>query len=199
VTALSTPYRPGRRLTGELRRGVQMVFQDPYASLHPRHTIRRTLEEPLRVNRVRGARARAAEALAAVGLPPELARRYPNALSGGQRQRVAIARALLLRPRLLLLDEPTSALDMSVQAEILNLLNDLKSASGMTFILVSHDMDVIAHMCSRAAAMRRGEIVEVMGRERLTDVATRGGATGFLPREAGEGDHPKDGGGDRAS
>jgi peptide/nickel transport system ATP-binding protein len=196
VTALSTAYRPGRRLTGELRRGVQMVFQDPYASLHPRHIIRRTLEEPLRVNRVPGARARAAEALAAVGLPPELARRYPNALSGGQRQRVAIARALLLRPRLLLLDEPTSALDMSVQAEILNLLNDLKSASGMTFILVSHDMDVIAHMCNRAAAMRKGEIVEVIGRERLGAGAARpDGAAGFLPRKAGEGDHAKHGGG----
>ena len=165
VSALSQPYRPGRRLTGEVRRAVQMVFQDPYASLHPRHTIRRTLEEPLRVNRVPAARTRAAEALAAVGLAPELARRYPNALSGGQRQRVAIARALLLRPRLLLLlDEPTSALDMSVQAEILNLLNDLKRASGMTFILVSHDMDVIAHMCDRAATMRRGQIIEVMGR-----------------------------------
>jgi peptide/nickel transport system ATP-binding protein len=97
----------------------------------------------------------------------ELLERKPAQLSGGQRQRVAIARALLLKPRLLLLDEPTSALDMSVQAEILNLLNDLKRASGMTFILVSHDMDVIAHMCDRAAAMRRGEIVEVMGRERL--------------------------------
>jgi peptide/nickel transport system ATP-binding protein len=167
VNALGIGYRPGRRLTGELRRGVQMVFQDPYASLHPRHTIRRTLEEPLRVNRIPDARSRAAEALAAVGLSPEIARRYPNALSGGQRQRVAIARALLLRPRLLLLDEPTSALDMSVQAEILNLLNDLKRASGMTFILVSNDMDVIAHMCERAAAMRKGEIVEVMGRERL--------------------------------
>jgi peptide/nickel transport system ATP-binding protein len=172
VMALTTPYRPGRRLAGELRRAVQMVFQDPYASLHPRHTIRRTLEEPLRVNRVPGVRAAAAEALAAVGLPPDLARRYPNALSGGQRQRVAIARALLLSPRLLLLDEPTSALDMSVQAEILNLLNDLKRASGMTFILVSHDMDVIAHMCDRAAQMRRGEIVEVLGRERLAAVET---------------------------
>jgi peptide/nickel transport system ATP-binding protein len=160
VTALGLAYRAGRRLTGDLRRSVQMVFQDPYASPHPRHMIRRTLEEPLRVNHVANAGARAAEALAAVGLPPELARRYPNALSGGQRQRVAIARALLLRPRLLLLDEPTSALDMSVQAEILNLLNDLKRASGMTFILVSHDRDVIAHMCDRAAAMRNGEIVE---------------------------------------
>jgi len=188
VSALSQPYRPGRRLTGEVRRAVQMVFQDPYASLHPRHTIRRTLEEPLRVNRVPAARTRAAEALAAVGLAPELARRYPNALSGGQRQRVAIARALLLRPRLLLLlDEPTSALDMSVQAEILNLLNDLKRASGMTFILVSHDMDVIAHMCDRAATMRRGQIIEMMGRERLS--AT--GATASSDRSptplAGEG------------
>jgi peptide/nickel transport system ATP-binding protein len=167
VSALGTAYRPGRRLTGAVRRAVQMVFQDPYASLHPRHTIRRALEEPLRVNRVPDAPRRAAAALAAVGLPPDLAGRTPNALSGGQRQRVAIARALLLDPRLLLLDEPTSALDMSVQAEILNLLNDLKRAHGMTFILVSHDMDVIAHMCDRAAAMRRGEIVAVMGRERL--------------------------------
>ncbi len=144
-----------------------MVFQDPHSSLHPRHTIRRTLEEPLRVNGVADPRGRAAEALSDVGLSPDLADRRPNALSGGQRQRVAIARALLLRPRLLLLDEPTSALDMSVQAEILNLLNDLKARHGMTFILVSHDADVIAHMCDRAAAMRAGQIVDLMDRSAL--------------------------------
>ncbi len=167
VAAFGAEYRPRRRLTGQTRRDVQMVFQDPYASLHPRHTIRRTLEEPLRVNGIAEPEKRAAEALAAVGLASDLARRYPNALSGGQRQRVAIARALLLRPRLLLLDEPTSALDMSVQAEILNLLNDLKAAYGMTFILVSHDNDVIAHMCDRAAAMHHGEIVALMDRGEL--------------------------------
>ena len=167
LSVFGSEYRPRRRLVGQIRRDVQMVFQDPYASLHPRHTIRRTLEEPLRVNGIADPRRRAAEALAEVGLPPDLASRTPNAISGGQRQRVAIARALLLRPRLLLLDEPTSALDMSVQAEILNLLNDIKAGHGMTFILVSHDADVIAHMCDRAAAMRAGEIVALMDRTAL--------------------------------
>ena len=167
LSVFGSQYRRRRRLVGQIRRDVQMVFQDPYASLHPRHTIRRTLEEPLRVNRIADPRRRAAEALAEVGLPPDLMSRTPNAISGGQRQRVAIARALLLRPRLLLLDEPTSALDMSVQAEILNLLNDIKAGHGMTFILVSHDADVIAHMCDRAAAMRAGEIVALMDRTAL--------------------------------
>jgi peptide/nickel transport system ATP-binding protein len=167
VAVFGSAYRPRRRLAGQIRRDVQMVFQDPYASLHPRHTIRRALEEPLRVNGIANAPERAAAALAEVGLPADLAARTPNALSGGQRQRVAIARALLLRPRLLLLDEPTSALDMSVQAEILNLLNDLKAAHGMTFILVSHDADVIGHMCDRAAAMRAGEIVALLDRAAL--------------------------------
>jgi len=158
VAAFGTAYRPGQRLHGQLRRDVQMVFQDPYASLHPRHSIRRTLEEPLIVNGIADAPRLAAEALIAVGLSPDIARRTPNALSGGQRQRVAIARALLLKPRLLLLDEPTSALDMSVQAEILNLLSDLKAAYGMTLLIVSHDRDVIAHMCDSAATMRGGVI-----------------------------------------
>jgi peptide/nickel transport system ATP-binding protein len=171
VSVFGSDYRPGHRLTGASRRGAQMVFQDPYASLHPRHTVRRALEEPLRVNSVPDVARRAAEALSEVGLASELARRYPNALSGGQRQRVAIARALVLHPRLLLLDEPTSALDMSVQAEILNLLNDLKARHGMTFILVSHDSDVIAHMCDRAARMDRGEVVEILDRSRLSRLA----------------------------
>lgn len=167
VVAFGEVYTPGRRLTGDARRQTQMVFQDPYASLHPRHTIRRALEEPLRVNGIADAPRRAAAALARVGLEPEIAARYPNALSGGQRQRVAIARALLLKPRLLLLDEPTSALDMSVQAEILNLLNHLKDDLGMTMVLVSHDADVIAHMCDRAARMRLGEIAELLDRPTL--------------------------------
>ncbi|MDR3496011.1 MAG: ATP-binding cassette domain-containing protein [Ancalomicrobiaceae bacterium] len=170
VAAFGTPYRAGQKPQGRLRRDVQMVFQDPYASLHPRHSIRRTLEEPLIVNGIADARRVAAEALAAVGLPPDIAPRTPNALSGGQRQRVAIARALLLKPRLLLLDEPTSALDMSVQAEILNLLMDLKAAYGMTLLLVSHDRDVIAHVCDSAARMRAGLIEAILDRPALAAV-----------------------------
>ncbi|STV78393.1 dipeptide transport ATP-binding protein DppF [Klebsiella michiganensis] len=142
---------PGLRFQGELRRNVQMVFQDPYASLHPNHTLWRTLAEPLKIHAIGEIAQRVSTALQEVGLPADAARRYPHQLSGGQRQRVAIARALLLRPKILLLDEPTSALDMSVQAEILNLLNRLKQEHGMTYLLVSHDADVIAHMSDRAA------------------------------------------------
>jgi peptide/nickel transport system ATP-binding protein len=110
------------------------------------------------------------QALDEVSLQPAVLPRLPHELSGGQRQRVAIARALLLRPRLVLLDEPTSALDLSVQAEILNLLNRLKAAGGMTYVLVSHDTGVIAHMCDRAAAMQAGRIVRLVGREELRQV-----------------------------
>jgi peptide/nickel transport system ATP-binding protein len=158
---------PGERLRGTLRREVQMVFQDPYASLHPRHTVERTLLEPLQVNGVADARARLIQALEEVSLEPAAAGRHPHQLSGGQRQRVAIARALLLRPTLLLLDEPTSALDLSVQAEILNLLNRLKATHRMTLVLVSHDPDVIAHMCERAAVMNAGRIERIVGRDEL--------------------------------
>jgi peptide/nickel transport system ATP-binding protein len=158
---------PGERLRGALRREVQMVFQDPYASLHPRHTVERALIEPLRVNGVANARGRMIEALEEVSLEPSVGRRFPHQLSGGQRQRVAIARSLLLRPSVLLLDEPTSALDLSVQAEILNLLNRVKAAHPMTVVLVSHDSDVIAHMCDRAAVMSAGRIERIVGRDEL--------------------------------
>ena len=158
---------PGVRFQGELRRNVQMVFQDPYASLHPNHTLWRTLAEPLKIHGLDAIRQRVDTALEQVGLPADAARRYPHQLSGGQRQRVAIARALLLRPQLLLLDEPTSALDMSVQAEILNLLNRLKQEHGMTYLLVSHDADVIAHMSDRAAFMAEGVIQRFFDREAL--------------------------------
>lgn len=150
---------PGKAFTGQLRRDVQMVFQDPYASLHPRHRLRRTLEEPLKLLKVQDINDRINSCFRHVGLDPALADRYPHQLSGGQRQRVAIVRALLLQPKILLLDEPTSALDMSVQAEILNLLNNLKQQDNLTMVLVSHDPDVIDHMCDRAVRMDRGHIV----------------------------------------
>lgn len=167
VQLFGTAIAPGVRFQGELRRNVQMVFQDPYASLHPNHTLWRTLAEPLKIHGLDAIRQRVDTALEQVGLPADAARRYPHQLSGGQRQRVAIARAVLLRPQLLLLDEPTSALDMSVQAEILNLLNRLKQEHGMTYLLVSHDADVIAHMSDRAAFMAEGVIQRFFDREAL--------------------------------
>jgi peptide/nickel transport system ATP-binding protein len=161
---------PGVRFQGAMRREIQMVFQDPYASLHPLHTIERALTEPLVVHGVADARQVALERLEEVGLSALLARRHPRELSGGQRQRVAIARALLLGPRLLLLDEPTSALDLSAQAEILNLLSRLKRSHNMTLILVSHDRDVIAHLCDRAAVMHGGRIEQFLNRSELSEV-----------------------------
>jgi peptide/nickel transport system ATP-binding protein len=159
LTLLDHKVKPGKPFTGSLRRDVQMVFQDPYASLHPKHKLLRTLAEPLKILKEQDIEQKIAEGFRQVGLDPALMHRYPHQLSGGQRQRVAIVRALLLKPKLLLLDEPTSALDMSVQAEILNLLNDLKASSDLTMILVSHDADVIDHMCDRAVHMAKGIIL----------------------------------------
>jgi peptide/nickel transport system ATP-binding protein len=170
IELLGRPLIPGARFEGDLRRDVQMVFQDPYASLHPRHSVERTLLEPLQVNGVAEPRLRMLQALDEVSLSSAVLMRYPHQLSGGQRQRVAIARALLLRPKLLLLDEPTSALDMSVQAEILNLLTALRTRHQMTMLLVSHDPDVIAHMCDRAAVMEKGRVARILGREELAGV-----------------------------
>ncbi len=167
IQVLGDRLQPGMRFTGALRRNVQMVFQDPWASLHPNHTLSRTLGEPLQIHGETQIAEKVAEALQQVGLTADAGKRYPHQLSGGQRQRVAIARALLLRPQLLLLDEPTSALDMSVQAEILNLLNRLKQQHGMTYLLVSHDADVIAHMSDRAAFMAGGAIARFFDREAL--------------------------------
>ena len=150
---------PAHRPRGFFKR-VQMVFQDPYGSLHPRQTIQAQLLEPLRNQRMARPNAAVGQALDSVGLPRNVAFRYPHQLSGGQRQRVAIARALMLQPEVLLLDEPTSALDVSVQAEILNLLMDLRGQRNLTCILVSHDLAVIAHMCHRIAVMQGGRIVD---------------------------------------
>jgi peptide/nickel transport system ATP-binding protein len=145
----------------------QMVFQDPFGSLHPRHTIARTLLEPLEIHGLDQRQERIEAVLRDVGLPAAFRYRFPHQLSGGQRQRVAIARALILKPRILLLDEPTSALDVSIQAEILNLLKDLRQREKLTYILVSHDMAVIAHLCDRIAVMQEGVFVEVATREKL--------------------------------
>jgi peptide/nickel transport system ATP-binding protein len=141
-------------------RRVQMVFQDPYSSLHPRHTVDRALSEPLAIHGLRGREERVLKALRDVGLGPAFRFRYPHQLSGGQRQRVVIARALMLEPEILLLDEPTSALDASVQAEILNLLMRLRAEQGLTYVIVSHDLAVIDHMCERLIVMQNGSTVE---------------------------------------
>ena len=151
----------------EQRKLLQYVFQDPYASLHPRQTVDEALLEPLLIQGIAGAEAKVADAIAAVGLQPQHRFRYPHQLSGGQRQRVALARALILRPPILLLDEPTSALDVSIQAEILNLFAHLRRAYGLTSILVSHDLAVVAHLCQRIAIMQLGRVVEFLGVEDL--------------------------------
>jgi ABC-type dipeptide/oligopeptide/nickel transport system ATPase subunit len=143
-------------------RTVQMVFQDPYASLHPRHTVDRILSEPLMLHGFDRIEERIEEGLNDVGLGASFRFRYPHQLSGGQRQRVAIARALMLEPKILLLDEPTSALDVSVQAEVLNLLADLRAARGLTFLLVTHNLAVVSHMCENIAVMKDGRIVETL-------------------------------------
>ncbi|WLO82987.1 ABC transporter ATP-binding protein [Pantoea agglomerans] len=143
-------------------RQVQMVFQDPYGSLHPRHTLGDILEEPLQIQGIGQRQQRVVAMLDKVGLNRAWQTRYPHQLSGGQRQRVAIARALILEPRVLLLDEPTSALDVSVQAEILNLLNDLQQQENLTYLMVTHDLGVVAHLCHRVAVMQQGKVLETL-------------------------------------
>lgn len=146
---------------------VQMVFQDPYGSLHPRQTIDRILQEPLLVHRVDNAEQRIAKMLDDVGLPAAVRFRFPHQLSGGQRQRVAIARALIVEPEVLLLDEPTSALDVSVQAKILNLLADIRQERKLTYLMVSHNLAVVTHLCEQVGVMQQGEIVEILSAEQL--------------------------------
>lgn len=155
------------RRSRDFFRRVQMVFQDPYGSLHPRQTVDRILSEPLLVHGIGEVDRRLARALDEVALPATTRFRYPHQLSGGQRQRVAIARALMPEPSVVLLDEPTSALDVSVQAEVLNLLSDLRVARGLTYVLVSHNLAVVAHLCSRIGVMQGGELVEILSADAL--------------------------------
>jgi peptide/nickel transport system ATP-binding protein len=162
----------GETLSGKSRskafyRNVQMVFQDPYGSLHPRQTIDRLLLEPLAIHGIADSEAKITRALDEVGLGNGFRFRYPHQLSGGQRQRVAIARALIVEPQVLLLDEPTSALDASVQAEVLNLLEQVRRDRRLTFLMVSHDLGVVHHMCERLAVMRGGKVVETIAAEAL--------------------------------
>ncbi len=154
-------------ISRERCRMVQMVFQDPYGSLHPRHTIGDILEEPLQIQGFTDRDRRINLMLDKVGLNRAFRSRFPHQLSGGQRQRVAIARALVLEPQVLLLDEPTSALDVSVQAEILNLLADLQQESKLTYLMVTHDLGVIAHLCHRVGVMQHGRILESLSTDEL--------------------------------
>jgi oligopeptide/dipeptide ABC transporter ATP-binding protein len=158
-----------RRELEPVRRELQMVFQDPFASLNPRRTVEESVAFPLRLHGSSraGARQRARELLESVGLSAAQARRYPHEFSGGQRQRVGIARALALEPSLLVLDEPVSALDVSVQAQIVNLLEDLQDRLGLAYLFVAHDLSVVRHVSDRIAVMYLGKLMEVSPAEEL--------------------------------
>jgi oligopeptide/dipeptide ABC transporter ATP-binding protein len=149
---------------------MQMVFQDPYASLNPRMTVASIVGEPLAIHRLvppAGRDARVCELLTLVGLDASMRRRYPHEFSGGQRQRIGLARALAVEPDLVLLDEPVSALDVSVQAQVLNLLEELKARLGLTYLFIAHNLAVVRHMSDRVAVMYLGRIVELADREAL--------------------------------
>src|ERR1700726_4150997 len=153
-----------------LRREIQMIFQDPYSSLNPRHTVGAIVGAPWRLQKVKtekGTKQSVQELLELVGLSPEHYNRYPHEFSGGQRQRIGIARTLPLRPKLIVADKPVSALDVSIQAQVVNLLEDLQDEFGLTYVVIAHDLSVVRHISDRVAVMYLGKLVEVASREQL--------------------------------
>jgi oligopeptide/dipeptide ABC transporter ATP-binding protein len=152
------------------RRNIQMVFQDPYASLNPRWTVERTLLEPMKVFNIgtpKERKEKVADLLNKVGLNPSYAKRHPHEFSGGQRQRIGIARSLVLNPKLIIADEPVSALDISVQAQVINLMQDVQEQFKLTYLFITHDLSVVEHISDRVAVMYLGKIVELADKEQL--------------------------------
>ena len=190
ITVLGQPC--GKRPDRAFARRCQMVFQDPYGSLHPRKTVDAVLSEPLIIHGIGNRDRRVAEILSAVGLDQRFRFRFPHQLSGGQRQRVAIARALMLEPKVMLLDEPTSALDVSVQAEILNLLKRLRREQGLTYLMVTHNLPVVGFMCERMAVMNKGRIVEIAPATALHDGSFNHPYSQALYAASGGADHDKE-------
>jgi peptide/nickel transport system ATP-binding protein len=163
-----THLRQGRMRP--LRRDIQMIFQDPYSSLNPRHTVGTIVGAPYHLQRVKtehGTKRAVQDLLELVGLNPEHYNRYPHEFSGGQRQRIGIARTLALRPKLIVADEPVSALDVSIQAQVINLLEDLQDELGLTYVVIAHDLAVVRHIADRVAVMYLGKIVEVASSRQL--------------------------------
>jgi len=153
-----------------MRQDLQIIFQDPYSSLNPRHTVGKIVAMPMTVNGINppgGVIKRVQELLEIVGLNPEHYNRYPHEFSGGQRQRIGIARALALRPKMVIADEPVSALDVSIQAQVVNLLDDLQRELGLTYLVIAHDLSVVRHISDRVAVMYLGKIVEITDRKSL--------------------------------